>query len=110
MESLNFYAANLLSFDCEKSAILYSTLFSFSIVSLSKNHSELRSSSGFCIFFSKPSIHCNIAPGSISFSVKDLDLDKLNLEPLQLEFYHDKEKYISYLDEYSNRIWVFQEK
>ncbi len=110
MENFQFYATNLYSLDCEKTALLYSKLFSFSIVSISKKHSELRTNTGFTIFIDMPSVHCNVSPGTISFSVLDLDLAKINLEPLKLESYYEKGNYASFLDEYQNRVWIFEKK
>ncbi len=110
MENFQFYAANLYSLDCEKTALLYSKLFSLSPVSISKNHSELHSPEGFSIFIDMPSVHCNVTPGTISFSISNLDLQKINLEPLKLESYYEKENYASFLDEYQNRVWVFEKK
>lgn len=107
MQTFQFYAANLFSLDCEKSAYLYSKLFSLSISYSSKNHAELLSESGFSIFLNKPSKSCNVSPGSISFLVSESQFKNINLEPLILETVHLENRYASYLDEYSNRIWVF---
>jgi hypothetical protein len=110
MENFQFYAANLYSLDCEKTAQLYSKLFSFSIVSISKNHAELQTKNGFSIFIDMPSLHCKVSRGTISFSVSNLDFQKMNLEPLQLESYYEKENYASFLDEYYNRVWIFEKR
>ena len=108
MQTFQFYAANLFSLDCEKSALLYSRLFSFSIWSKTQNHAELRSDSGFVLFIDKPSLYCNVTQGTISFTVPELNLKEINLDPLKLESYNEKNMYVSFLDEYSNRIWVFK--
>jgi hypothetical protein len=108
MEKFNFYAANILSEDCEKTASIYSRLFSLEIVCAKKNHAELKSSAGFSIFIDKPSNECNVSPGTISFSLPVFNLDKINLAPLVLESYYKKENYASFLDEYQNRVWVFE--
>ena len=110
MKDLQFYAANLYSLDCERTAVLYQRLFSLSILSSSKNHAELRSSNGFSIFIDKPSIHCNVTPGTKSFCVSELNESSFDLDPLSLESFHEKEKYASFLDEYQNRIWIFEKK
>ena len=110
MKDLQFYAANLYSLDCEKTALLYARLFSLSIVASSKNHAELRSTNGFSIFIDKPSIHCNVTPGTLSFCVLELNESSFDLDPLSLESFHEKEKYASFLDEYQIRIWIFEKK
>lgn len=110
MNKIQFYAANLLSLDCENTARQYVKLFSFSIVSISKNHAELKTQTGFSIFVDCPSLHCPVSPGTMSFTVPEWNLDTLNLDPLKLESFHKKEKYASFLDEYANRIWIFEKK
>ena len=110
MEKFNFYAANILSEDCEKSASIYSRLFLLEIVYAKKNHAELKSSAGFSIFIDKPSNECNVSPGTISFSIPNFEIEELNLEPLVLESFFKKENYASFLDEYKNRVWVFEKR
>ena len=110
MENFYFYAANILSEDCEKSSSIYSTLFSLKILNVKKNHAELKSQSGFSLFIDKPSTECKVIPGTISFSIPSLNLEKINLSPLVLESYFKKENYASFLDEYKNRIWIFERK
>lgn len=107
MQNFQLYAANLFSLDCEKSALLYSKLFSLSIRSAKVHHAELQSDTGLAIFIDKPSDTCKVSPGSISFVVPELNLSEMNLEPLNFESYDEKGKYAAFLDEYSNRIWVF---
>lgn len=108
MENFYFYAANILSEDCEKSATLYSRLFSLEILYAKKNHAELKSSNGFSLFIDKPSLECKVSPGSISFSIPCFNLEKINLAPMVLESYYEKGNYASFLDEYQNRIWIFE--
>jgi len=110
MNAFTFHAANLLSEDCQKSAEIYSRLFDLKILKAKVNHAELESKSGLFLFLDKPSVFCPISPGSISFSVPTFKVYEINLEPLQLESYFEKQNYASFLDEYKNRIWIFERK
>ena len=110
MNSFPLHAANLLSEDCRKSAEIFSRLFDLKIRVAKINHAELESDLGLYLFLDKPSVHCPISPGSISFSVSFLNIKEINLEPFVLESYYEKENYASFLDEYKNRIWIFERK
>lgn len=110
MYPFHFHAANLLSENCIESAELFSKLFGFKILKVKMNHAELESVPGFHLFFNKPSSHCPVNPGSISFSLPTFNIKEINLKPLELESYFEKENYASFLDSYKNRIWIFERK
>lgn len=97
-----------MSEDCIESAELFSKLFQLKILNSKINHAELQSDSGLFLFINKPSIQCPVNPGSISFYISSLNVDRLDLEPLLLESYNEKENYASFLDKYQNRIWIFE--
>lgn len=108
MSLYQFYGANLFSLDCEKSALVYSENFPLKIISKSKNHAELKTENGISIFLDKPSEHCNVSSGTITFTVSKLRIDEIHLSSFKLEFHSEKNKYASFLDEYKNRVWIFE--
>ncbi|HMV43929.1 MAG TPA: hypothetical protein PK079_01385 [Leptospiraceae bacterium] len=108
MNAFQFYGANLYSLDCIKTAKIYKDLFSLSILVASENHAELKTESGITVFIDRPSVHCFVTPGTVTFTVPSLDVDNLDLSPLVLESYFEKGRYASYLDEYKNRIWIVE--
>ncbi|MCB1190348.1 MAG: hypothetical protein H7A23_23620 [Leptospiraceae bacterium] len=102
------YAANLKSEDCIQSANLFSELFQLKIVKARKEHSELLTEDGLYLIFSKPSKHCKIEPGSITFLLNGIELESLQLSSLMLESCDFERGYSSYLDNYQNRIWILK--
>ncbi len=107
---LEFSGFNLLSEDCSASANLYNKIFQFTIIKSSENHSELMISEHNILFFNKPSLNCAVSPGSFTLKVKLLDIEKLKdyFYCFRMETYAEKNKYASFLDQYSNRIWVYE--
>lgn len=101
------YSVNLYSRDCEKSARLYSKIFGLTIIALTPKHSEVVSGDGFRIVFSEKSEKCPVDPGTVTFLS-----DKIEKEYLSSFFRLESENsdYISFLDEYGNRIWNMRKR
>jgi hypothetical protein len=99
-----------MSEDCKSSANLYNKIFQFTIINSSENHSELMVSANNSLFFNKPSLNCPVSPGSFSLKIDFLDIEKLKeyFYCFSLESYSEKNKYASFLDQYNNRIWVYE--
>lgn len=108
-KNFGLFAANLKSENCIESAELYSQTFMLKIKKASERHSELLAENGFCLIFSKPSLHCKVEPGSVTFILKGTELDTLHLPGFVLESQDLQNAYSAYLDEYKNRIWIFNQ-
>lgn len=105
---MNFYAVNLYSLDCTKSAELYSFLFGWEISVLTSNHSELITKEGVKVIFSKPSESCPVTPGTLTMTLTRFPAkEELQKFPFTLETYSEEKSYLSLLDEYKNRIWFY---
>ena len=106
MNNFTFYASNLFSENCIESADAYCQFFGWKIIQSSENHSELVTNSGEKVIFSRSSDKCHVEKGSITL-LSD------NLEPELSIFFRfeqrpPEKKYISILDLYENRIWIFK--
>ncbi|MCE9498984.1 MAG: hypothetical protein K8R21_00455 [Leptospira sp.] len=102
---MKLYAANLYSENCIHSAELYSHLFGWKIEKSTKQHSELSTGSGLRIIFSSKSEICSVNPGSITIGVQNFEDIPKNLSGFKIET--TSEHYISYLDQFQNRIWFY---
>jgi hypothetical protein len=105
---MRFFSLNLYSLDCSKSAEVYSKYLNWKIISSSKNHSELLTPEEIRVIFSAPGENCPVSPGSFTLFVNNLS-NVFNFSEFRQEISHrGKENYDSYLDEYGNRIWVYE--
>lgn len=107
---LEYSGFNLMSEDCVASADLYNKVFQFTIIKSSENHSELMISENNILYFNKPSMNCAVSPGSFTLKVKLLDIKKLKeyFSYFRFETFSEKNHYASFLDQYNNRIWVYE--
>lgn len=101
MMSVKLVGFNLVSGDCEESALVYSNLLNFNIIKKNEFHAEIQCGE-FILYFNKSSVECKVSPGSLTLKGKiDLETDPF----FQLE-QDIPGKYQSYLDKYGNRIWL----
>ncbi|HMV77967.1 MAG TPA: hypothetical protein PL048_20965 [Leptospiraceae bacterium] len=106
MNNFKFYASNLYSENCIESADEYCQFFGWKITQSSNNHSELLTDSGEKIIFSRSNKNCRVEKGSITV-VSDTIEPELS-DFFQFEQRPEGKEYISILDRYGNRIWLFR--
>ena len=103
---MKIVAINLISSNCEKSALEYSKLLGFSVIMVAKNHSEIGEDDGIRIYFSPNSINCKVDPGSFTISGRPSSAF-LASSFFQLEQSFPEKNYQSFLDIDGNRIWFY---
>ncbi|TGN18699.1 hypothetical protein [Leptospira idonii] len=102
-----FYSVNLHGGeDTAKAAEFYKQLFGWQEGTLSEGHSELWANDSLRIVFSRPTKNCPVSPGTITMEFYDLpDFSKSGL--VREEGTGNSSSYLSYLDPWKNRIWVY---
>ncbi|UZN06013.1 hypothetical protein M5D10_09095 [Leptospira santarosai] len=108
---IRFYASNFQSTDCSVSANLYSELFGWKILNSSQSHAELSWIDSGILIFSKESKNCPVSPGTLTFRMETEEWERLKILLLSRGFTVEvrDSRYISVLDPWKNRIWLYFE-
>jgi hypothetical protein len=100
---INFYSEN-----CIETARFYSNVLNIPILKESVEHSELFLSGNLSLYIDKPNHNCKVESGTLTFHVSDFNIIKIKeiFKEFILEYYSEKNQYVSFLDQYKNKIWI----
>ena len=103
---VNFYSEN-----CIETAKFYSKILNLPILKESLEHSELFLSRNLSLYIDKPNKDCKVERGSLTLHIPNFDIKKVKeiFKDFSLEYYSEKNQYVSFLDQYKNQIWVARE-
>ncbi|PJZ69555.1 hypothetical protein CH373_15330 [Leptospira perolatii] len=109
LDAPEFYAFSFRANDCNIASQLYSQIFDGTIIQSSVPHSELLLQNQIRIIFSKESENCPVQPGTLVFRLDSTRWPKWTELLVSNGFVLEAtlERYISFLDPWKNRIWLF---
>ncbi|TGK04146.1 hypothetical protein EHQ53_03080 [Leptospira langatensis] len=111
-ETPQFFASSLRAEDAEKSAELYADLFQGKLIRSSSGHAEVLFSDNQTLVFSKETKECPVSPGTSIWTISEEGAVSFASRLLFSGFQKESEssQYISFLDPWENRLWLYFRK
>ncbi|TGJ99195.1 hypothetical protein EHO59_15060 [Leptospira semungkisensis] len=111
-ETPQFFASSLKAEDAGKSAELYADLFQGKVIRSSLGHAEAIFSEKQTIVFSKETKDCPVSPGTSIWTISEEGAESFSSRLLSSGFQKESRssQYISFLDPWGNRLWLYFKK
>ncbi|EQA43244.1 hypothetical protein LEP1GSC050_1377 [Leptospira broomii serovar Hurstbridge str. 5399] len=109
MNSPEFYASSFRASDCIEASSLYADLFRGEVLIAKLGHAEVLFSKNNLVIFSRDTDECPVSIGTLIWKISRLQYSEFSSDLLKRGFLLETnlDSYVSFLDPWGNRIWLY---